>query len=203
MNGASTAGWSVTVSGLSFGGLDATPTSMIGLSHCLTATWASSTSLVCKLASGDGVLKVGTATVSGIAGTRTATFSYDGLLCFSIVELHVVFQSNRNLISSVFLIFDLAVYKMLALSSSLCELHCRAQRCGHCWVERDGVGNELRVARRDAFQPSELDELLDCVVGVDFLRRMHACPWRRAREGLAGDRGGHRRHADEDLQLRW
>ena len=78
MNGASTAGWSVTVSGLSFGGLDATPTSMIALSHCLTATWASSTSLVCKLASGDGVLKVGIATVSGIAGTRTATFSYDG-----------------------------------------------------------------------------------------------------------------------------
>ncbi len=87
LNGASTAGWSVTVSGLNFGGLDATPTSTIGLSHCRTATWASSTSLVCKLASGDGVLVVGTATVSGIAGTRTATFSYDGLFLSSLFNV--------------------------------------------------------------------------------------------------------------------
>ena len=78
LNGASTAGWSVTVSGLSFGGLDATPTSTIGLSHCLTAAWASSTSVVCHHASGDGVAKIGMATVSAIVGTRTATFSYDG-----------------------------------------------------------------------------------------------------------------------------
>jgi hypothetical protein len=78
LNGASTAGWSVTVSGISFGGLDATPTSTIGLSHCLTAAWASSTSVVCQHASGDGVAKVGMATVSAIVGTRTATFSYDG-----------------------------------------------------------------------------------------------------------------------------
>ena len=66
------------MSGLGFGGLDSTPTSMIGISHCLTATWASSTSLVCSHGSGDGVLNVGTASVSGIVGTRTATFSYDG-----------------------------------------------------------------------------------------------------------------------------
>jgi hypothetical protein len=98
MNGASTAGWSVTVSGLGFGGLDATPTSTIGLSHCLTAAWASSTSAVCMLAPGDGVLQVGTATVSGIAGTRTATFSYDGpwlLFCAGSVS-HGIFSGQRS-----------------------------------------------------------------------------------------------------------
>ena len=68
----------MTVSGISFGGLDATPTSTNGLSHYLTAAWASSTSVVCQHASGDGVAKVGMATVSAIVGTRTATFSYDG-----------------------------------------------------------------------------------------------------------------------------
>ena len=78
LNGASTAGWSVTMSGLGFGGLDATPTSTIGLSHCPSAAWASSTSVVCNHASGDGVANVGLATVSAIIGTRTATFSYDG-----------------------------------------------------------------------------------------------------------------------------
>ena len=79
LNGASTAGWSVTVSGLSFGSLDATPTSTIGLSHCVTATWASSSLVVCNHARGDGVAKVGMETVSAVVGTRTATFSYDGL----------------------------------------------------------------------------------------------------------------------------
>ena len=78
MNGASTAGWSVTVSGLGFGGLDATPTSTIGLSHCLTAAWASSTSAVCLMASGDGAALTAAVTVSSVAGTRTTSFSYDG-----------------------------------------------------------------------------------------------------------------------------
>ena len=91
MNGASTAGWSVTVSGFSFFSLDVTPTSTIGLSYCLTAAWASSTSLLCKHDSGDGVLKVGTATVSEVAGTRTATFSYDGT--FSLLFLPIPFPA--------------------------------------------------------------------------------------------------------------
>lgn len=78
MNAASTAGWSVTVSGLGFGSLEATPTTTVGSSHCLTAAWASSTSLVCFLAPGDGVGKYVFSTVSGIVGTRSRGFSYDG-----------------------------------------------------------------------------------------------------------------------------
>ena len=78
MNLASTAGWTVTVSGLGFGSLEATPTTTIGVSHCLTAAWASSTSAVCLLSPGEGVGKDGFMTVSGIVGTRSEAFSYDG-----------------------------------------------------------------------------------------------------------------------------
>ena len=78
MNQASTAGWSVTVSGLGFGSLEATPTATVGASHCMTAAWASSTSAVCFVSPGEGVGKHGFATVSGIVGTRSRAFSYDG-----------------------------------------------------------------------------------------------------------------------------
>ena len=77
-NAVTSAGWSVTVSGLGFGSLDATPSSRLGLSSCLTAAWASSTSAVCFLAPGEGQGKDVVATVSAVAGTRTHTFSYDG-----------------------------------------------------------------------------------------------------------------------------
>ena len=66
------------MSGLGFGSLDATPSSRLGLSSCLTAAWASSTSVVCFLAPGEGPEKDAVATVSAVAGTRTKTFSYDG-----------------------------------------------------------------------------------------------------------------------------
>jgi hypothetical protein len=78
MNQASTAGWSVTVSGLGFGSLEATPTATVGASHCMTAAWASSTSAVCFVSPGEGVGKYGFATVSGVVGTRSRAFSYDG-----------------------------------------------------------------------------------------------------------------------------
>ena len=53
-NAVTSTGRSVTVSGLGFGSLDATPSSRLGLSSCLTAAWASSTSVVCFLAPGEG-----------------------------------------------------------------------------------------------------------------------------------------------------
>ena len=68
----------MTTSGLGFGSLDATPSSRLGLSSCLTAAWASSTSVVCSLAPGEGPGKDAVATVSAVASTRTQTFSYDG-----------------------------------------------------------------------------------------------------------------------------
>ena len=79
-NAGMTAGWSVTVSGLSFGAsTESTPTVALGLTSCATAAWASATSVVCAVIYGDGVRHVATATVFGVVGTRTAAFSYDGL----------------------------------------------------------------------------------------------------------------------------
>ena len=77
MNLASTAGWSVTVSGLSFGALDATPTLSVGLSHCRTLSWTSATSVACDESPGDGSAKSGLLTVAGITGSRTASFTFD------------------------------------------------------------------------------------------------------------------------------
>ena len=99
-NAVTSAGWSVTVSGLGFGSLDATPSSQLGLSNCLTATWASSTSVVCFLAPGEGPEKDSVATVSSVAGTRTRTFSYDcaaGHFRFSEAEyrINILSRSHR------------------------------------------------------------------------------------------------------------
>ena len=80
LNGAVTAGHSVTVSGLSFAISGTTPTASIGASGCLTTTWASTTSMVCMLPGGEGVGHEIRVTAAGVVGSRTSTFSYDGLL---------------------------------------------------------------------------------------------------------------------------
>ena len=77
-NVATTVGWSVTVSGVSFGALDATHGNRLGLSSCLTSSWASATSVVCLPSGGQGVAHDNGMTVAAIVGTRTKTFSYDG-----------------------------------------------------------------------------------------------------------------------------
>ena len=78
-NSAVTSGYSVTVSGMNFAVSATTPTSTIGLSSCATAAWASSSSVVCMLSMGEGVSHELRMTVSGVVGSRTATFSYDGI----------------------------------------------------------------------------------------------------------------------------
>ena len=78
LNSGVTSGYSVTVSGLNFGVFATTPTSTLGLSSCATAAWASTSSVVCMLSPGEGVSHELRATVAGVVGSRTATFSYDG-----------------------------------------------------------------------------------------------------------------------------
>ena len=78
LNSVATAGWSVTVSGMSFGSLDVTPSNRVSLTSCMTASWASASSVVCLLAAGDGPQKDLQVTAVGIAGTRTKIFTYDG-----------------------------------------------------------------------------------------------------------------------------
>ena len=77
-NAATTTGWSVTVSGIDFGSLDTTPTARLGVSNCLTASWASTTSVTCFTTPGEGVENDAAMTVAGVVGTCTKTFSYDG-----------------------------------------------------------------------------------------------------------------------------
>ena len=77
-NAVTSAGWSITVSGVSFGGQDATTSARLGLSSCGTAAWASPTSVQCSVAAGQGVGYDASVTVSGVVGTRTKAFSYDG-----------------------------------------------------------------------------------------------------------------------------
>jgi hypothetical protein len=63
---------------MSFGTLDATPSSRLGLSICLTSSWVSFTSVACLPSGGQGAAHDGGMTVAAIVGTRTQVFSYDG-----------------------------------------------------------------------------------------------------------------------------
>ena len=90
LNGVATAGYSVTVSGMSFGSLDVTPSNRVGLTSCPSASWASASSVVCLLAAGDGPLNDLRVTVEGIIGTRTRIFSFDGELSCQKRDLLVV-----------------------------------------------------------------------------------------------------------------
>ena len=79
LNAVMTTGWSVTVSGVSFGAsLDRTPTVRLGLSDCGTAAWVSVTTVTCFMTKGDGAARSALVTAVGVVGTRTAIFSYDG-----------------------------------------------------------------------------------------------------------------------------
>ena len=82
-NIAVTAGW-VTVSGLGFGFVDATPTGGLGLTSCVTSTWASMTSTVCRAAPGTAPLSDVLVTTATIVGTQTSAFSYDGMRVVSM-----------------------------------------------------------------------------------------------------------------------
>ena len=83
-NAAVTTGWSVTVSGIDFGRSDATPTTGVGMSSCYSSAWVSSTSVACLLTRGTGLTFDALATVSGVVGTLTSAFTFDGKLDFSL-----------------------------------------------------------------------------------------------------------------------
>ena len=78
LNGVTSGGYSVTVSGLSFGSLDVTPSMRLGTTLCATSAWASSSSVRCLLVEGAGTMQDVDMTVAGVIGTRTSIFSYDG-----------------------------------------------------------------------------------------------------------------------------
>ena len=73
-----TATFSVTVSGISFGTQVMTASNRVGTSSCQTTMWVSGTSAACHMSLGVGTSLAVQATVSAVAGTQTAVFTYDG-----------------------------------------------------------------------------------------------------------------------------
>ena len=80
----------VTVSGISFGTQDMTASSRVGTTSCQTVTWVSDTSATCHMSLGVGTGLAVQTTMSSVAGTQTAVFTYDGLL-FCLVLLVATF----------------------------------------------------------------------------------------------------------------
>ena len=131
-NIAVTAGW-VTVSGLDFGFVDATPTGGLGLTSCVTSTWASMTSTVCRAAPGTAPLSDVLVTTATIVGTQTSAFSYDGmrLVPWQLGAAGFRFMSCQS---------DAPLFT--SAGGELCK---REQRRNQCRVEHDPVRTRLRV----------------------------------------------------------
>ena len=85
-NIAATSSFSVTVSGVTFGTEDMTTSTRIGISGCQTAAWVSGTSVGCYMSLGVGTSLAVQLTVSAVAGTQTAVFTYDGMISRKLLE---------------------------------------------------------------------------------------------------------------------
>lgn len=83
VNAPGTGGISLTLSGVNFGESDVTPTVQIMTTVCDTASWSTTTGLVCDIAGGSDVGSLLSVRVSSAAltGTATGSFTYDGIVC--------------------------------------------------------------------------------------------------------------------------
>ena len=73
-------GDSISVSGLNFGIVDASPTSTIGSTFCTTVSWVSTSSVLCASAVGSGSQLDAVVTVAAFVATSQAAFSFDGVV---------------------------------------------------------------------------------------------------------------------------
>ena len=81
VNGPTTGGSTLTVSGMNFGTADMSPTLSIGAAQCTTSSWMSATSMVCRLTGGGGEQATATAIVASLTSTFLAySFTYDSAL---------------------------------------------------------------------------------------------------------------------------
>ena len=76
-NGVRAGSSTLTLKGLNFGSTNNTVTVSIGSTPCSTATWLSSTTLLCDVAAGSGSAYPVTAVVNDVYGTLTNVFTYD------------------------------------------------------------------------------------------------------------------------------
>lgn len=172
-NIAATAAFSATLSGLSFGSLDATLSIRIGMSSCQTASWASGTSVTCVVSPGVGTGLAAQTTVSGVAGTQTAVFTYDG----QAMSVLVAQQAEQGPEASCL------------RCSPRGELLLGGQRGGECGLQRDGVWPEPRRPHDDAHVHSRAKRLRHYNVGVDVICGLHARRRRGSRPRSARDSG--------------
>ena len=75
-----TSGGPLTVAGLNFRTSDLTVTASYSYQDCATASWASKTSVACAVYVGPSVGQLNDVgvTASGVVGTRTGYFTFDG-----------------------------------------------------------------------------------------------------------------------------
>lgn len=76
-NAPSSAGISITVTGLNFGSTDLTATTAVGYTPCAASKWNSATSIACYLEDGFGSSMPILATIDTLVGTRFGVFSFD------------------------------------------------------------------------------------------------------------------------------
>ena len=79
----------VTVLGVNFRTSDMTPTVGLDDNSCSTAAWSSKTSVACAVITSTsyGPSKDATMTVSGVVGSRTAGFTFDGVTRIYLVSI--------------------------------------------------------------------------------------------------------------------
>ena len=77
-NAATSAKLSVTVTGLSFGDTDFSPTTMFNQQSCSCLSWIATTTVSCLLQSDAGADASVVVTVGAVAGTAASKFTFDG-----------------------------------------------------------------------------------------------------------------------------
>ena len=121
LNGPSSGGPSVTVTGLNFGGVDFTSSSTVSMHSCSTAAWTSSTAVAClwhKHVRNEASVQV---TIHAQVGTDAAAFTFDAPLGSSILPLNLPASTHYSVTVSG-LNFGMQNYSVTSMiSNSACS----------------------------------------------------------------------------------
>ena len=137
-----TDGGSITVTGLDFRSSEQTPSAGVQGVACTTSAWTSKTSVACAIdvGSGAGAARYAGVTVSGVVGTGSAQFTFDGLGVGSLSRRLCLF-SWLLLSDDFFLVIGFLVFARCFLPSSIStfgQLSRRGQQRPHIGCRGDG-----------------------------------------------------------------
>ena len=96
VNGPTTGGSALTISGMNLGPADTSPTAWIGATLCNTTNWMSTTAIVCQLPVGAGKPKMITVGVASLTGSLWSWFTYDRELAAASFVTSVVRVAVRS-----------------------------------------------------------------------------------------------------------